>query len=96
MKIKLTNHNLKNEIMEYIVNILKKEFNINLNSDIYANENFFSYKINLSERDMVYLLFLSEKHYKINISENAIDSQTFFTLNGFIDCIIKYIIKLKQ
>ena len=93
MNKKTTNNfNVREEIMEYIVEILKNKFNIKLNFDIDGDNNFFGKKINLLERELVYLLFLSEEHYNMSFTEEEIDSLSFYSPNGFVDIIESKII----
>ena len=78
----------REEVIEYIVGTLKKEFNKSVNPDSSGDDNFFSQKINLSEREMLYLFFLLEKQYNLCFFEEEINLPSFYTLKGLSDIIV--------
>jgi len=86
----LNNINIHEDVIKYIVTLLRDKFSIDIDSNTKRGENFFGSNIGISAKDMIYLLYLSEQRYNICFEENEIGSLSFFTLDGLSDSIVKH------
>ncbi len=77
-------------IKKKVKNILKEQFDINVDSIESDDISLFSVEIHLDPRELVYFVLYIEKLFDIKFSENDFDNAEFYNLNGFCKIINSY------